>query len=106
MRADDLDLLERDVLRADEAVPDREDGLVRDRERRLVEEVVCLVDRPGQRALDRKNAERHVALCRRLDNGGEAGQRNELGTVRKEVVACRRAVRAVTARIGDVHSHG
>jgi hypothetical protein len=106
MRTNDLDLLERDVLRADEAVPDRQDGLARDRERRLVEEVMRLVDRPGQRALDRQDAECDVALCRRFDHGGEAGQRNELGTGRKEVVAGRRAVRTVTARIGDVHFHG
>ena len=106
MRAHDADLLERDILRPYEAVADRQHGLARDRERRLVEEVVRLVDGAGERALDRKDAEGDFALRRRLHHRREAGQGNELGAGRKEVVAGRRAVRAVTAWIGDVHFHG
>ena len=106
MGADDADLVERNVLRPDQAVADRQDGLARDRERRLIEEVVRLVDRAGQRALDREDAEGDLSVCRRRHHRREARQRDELGAGRKQVVAGRGAVRAVTAWIGDVHSHG
>ena len=61
VRVDDADVLERERLARDEVVPDRERGLGDDRERRLVEQVVRLVHRTGERALDRQHAVRHLA---------------------------------------------
>ena len=46
MRAHDADLLERHALDRHEKVTDREDGLGGDGERRAVEQVVRLGDRP------------------------------------------------------------
>ena len=57
-------------------------GLAGDRERRVVEEVVRLGDRAGERALDRQDAERRS--CRSAvacGDRGEARQRNELDAV-------------------------
>jgi hypothetical protein len=106
MGAHDANLVERDVPRTDEAVPDREDGLPGDRERRLVQEVVSLVDGARERALDRKDAEGDLAFRRRLDHGREARQRNEIRALGEQAVAGGGRMRAVAARIGDVHSHG
>ncbi len=78
MRAHDADLLERHVLDPDQAVPDLEHRLVRDRERRRLEQVVGLGDRPGDRALDREHAERDIADGGGLRDRREARQRQEL----------------------------
>lgn len=56
MRADLAHLLERNLRRADKRVADREDRLGDDRERAVVEQVVRLVHRPHERALDRQDA--------------------------------------------------
>ena len=66
VRLDDADVLERERLARDEVVPDRDRRLGDDRDRRLVEQVVRLVHGPGERALDRQHAVRHLALDRRL----------------------------------------
>ena len=58
---DDADVLQLDGSRADEVVADRDRRLGDDRDGRLVEQVVRLVDRPGERALDRQHAVRHLA---------------------------------------------
>src|SRR3712207_2699024 len=74
IRADDANLLQRDGLHADEAVPDRKDRLTGDGERRLVEQVVCLRNRAREGALDREDAEGDVAGRGRLRDGREARQ--------------------------------
>ena len=79
----------------------REDGLAGDRERRVVEEVVGLGDRAGERALDGEDADVDRAVGRRLRHGGEARERDELGGVAEETVARRGAVGAVSAGVAD-----
>ena len=64
VRADLADVGERDRRRPDEAVVDRQDRLGDDRERRVVQQVVRLVDGPDERALDREHAVRCTARPR------------------------------------------
>ena len=90
-----------DVAERDEAVADAERRLGDDRERVLVEQVVRLGDRAGERALDRQHAEVDLAARGRLGDGEEARQRPELGAVREQALARGRAVGAVPAGIGD-----
>ena len=105
VRADDLDLLERHRGRANEAVADRQDRLAGDRERRVVEQVVRLVHRPGERALDGQDAERDVAVGGRLDDRGEARERDQVGPGREQPVTGGGAVRAVAPGIGNARRH-
>ena len=85
----------------DEAVPDAQCRLGHDRERVLVEQVVRLGDRAGERALDRQHAEVDLAARRRLDDREEARQRPQVGAVREQSLARGGAVGAVTAGVGD-----
>jgi hypothetical protein len=76
-------------------------GLVRDRERRGLQQVVRLGDRPDERALDREDAELDLARDRRRGDGREARQRNDGGRLREEPIARGRGVRAVASGVGD-----
>ena len=100
MRTDLAHVLERHGRRADEAVPDREDRLGDDRERRVVEQVVGLVHRPDERALDREDAVRAGARGDRVDDALERRLRDEPGGG-EEAVARSGAVRALTTGVGD-----
>jgi len=84
----------------DEAVADRQDRLGDDRERRVVEQVMCLVDRTGERALDRHDAVRAVAADDGLDDLAEVLVRDE-ARGGKEPVARGCGVCALAARVGD-----
>ena len=64
VRAHDADLVERDLLPREQAVPDRQHGLGDDRDRPLVQQVVRLVHRAHERALDRQHAVRGVGVRR------------------------------------------
>jgi hypothetical protein len=66
---------------------------------------VGLVHGSRQRALDREDAEGHLAFGRGLDDGREARERDEVGAVREEAIAGGCGVRAVAPWIGDIHSH-
>ena len=101
MRADGRDLVEGSVLDPDEAMADAERGLGDDRQRVLVQQVVRLVDRAGERALDRQDAEVDLPLDGRFGDGEEARQRLEGGSLREESLARGRTVGAVPTGIGD-----
>ena len=105
MRAHDADVLEGDLCGPDEAVANRQDRLGVDRQRRVVEEVVRLVHGSRERALDREDAEGHLALGCGLHDGREARKRDEVGAVREEAVAGSCGVRAVAPWISDIHCH-
>jgi hypothetical protein len=100
VRADLADVLERDRGRPDERVVDREDRLGDDRERRVVEQVVCLVHGSGERALDRQHAVRRAPRAHRLDDVDERRLRDETRGG-EQAVTGGGAVGALTAGIGD-----
>ena len=91
---------------ADEAVADRQDRLGDDRERRVEEEVVRLVDGPGERALDRKHAVGASAAGDRVDDVAPGTSLGDEPRGREEAVAGRGAVCALTAGVGDGSSFG
>ncbi len=101
VRADDPDVLERKRGRPDEVVPDRQHGLRADRERGVVEEVVRLVHRARERALDREDAEQHRSVGGRFGDCREARERDELCAVREQSITRRGAVGAVPAGVRD-----
>ena len=94
------DLRERNDGRPDEAVVHGQDRLGDDRERRLVEEVVRLCNRPDEGALDREHPERDTAGDDRVDHVREGRQRHEAGG-REEPVTGRRRVGAFAAGVCD-----
>ncbi len=102
VRVDDPDLLERRPGPADELVVDRQHRLADDRERRVVEQVVRLRDRTGERALDREHAVLDLARGDRLRDGAEARQRQRLGALGEEALARGGAVGSFAAGIGDL----
>jgi hypothetical protein len=106
VRVDGSDPVERDLGRADEEVSDGQDRLAGDRERRVVEQVVCLRNRTDERALDRQDADVDRARGRRLGHGGEARKGDELGDVLEEALAGCGAVSAVSAGVADDGSCG
>ena len=100
MRVDLAHVRERDLRRADEAVVDRQNRLGHDRERRLVEQVVRLGDRPDERALDREDAVRHASRGDRVDDVRERGSGDQAGR-REEPVAGSCRMSAFAAGVGD-----
>jgi hypothetical protein len=95
---------------AEDAVPNRERRLADDRQRRLVEQVMRLGDRAGERALDRQHPEIDARLPRRLDHRrerrqvdrerarGEDGGRGAAVTAARAWKSDRRAHRAAKSR--------
>ena len=98
--ADLADVLQRDRLDRDEAVLHAHDRLGDDGERRVVEQIVGLVDRPGQRALDRQHTVGAVAVRHRRDDVAERRVRDQPGGG-EEAVGTGGGVGAFTSGIGN-----
>ena len=87
--------------RPDEEVPDREDGLAGDRERRVVEEVVRLGDGPASELSIGSTPTSIVPSAVACVTAAKLGSGDELGAVREEAVARGRAVGAVASGVAD-----
>ena len=74
MRADEADPIERHLLHGREAMADRLNRLRDDRKLVLVQEVMRLGDRPGERALDRQDT---VVRLGAGDGTGDAAEAPE-----------------------------
>jgi hypothetical protein len=79
VRPDEADLGQRDVSGSDERVSDRENRLGDDRERALVQKVMGLRHRSGERALDRQHPVRGNCVRNGFGDASKAARRHALG---------------------------
>ena len=100
MRAHDPYVCERERLARHEEVFDGNRRLPDDRERVLPEQIVCLGDRPCERALDRQHAESGLAVQHRPHDVDERPQCDELAAGKELLGACG-AVRGGASCVGD-----